>query len=371
MGDTDDTTRSEPQLDVVICVDDEVLTRLRPVIRHLCVGLVESSVRIRIVTSSAESYPLTSLGPIEVIPHPPLVWPMRRRRMTQIVKKLSHRPPTVIYALGQASFDIARNLADVFDTELVVQVTTTRDVDELIGLKDSRCTHVIAASDPLIKRVQRTKLFSDDQLSLIRPGVLRGNELTCFKDPAATPTMVCTARLDESNAIDVVIKATAIIRDHGLDLLTFLLGEGQMEDKLRSMSRSLSQSPNLTFARPSGDLTEVLRGADMFVLGPGEEHISARALQALASGTAVLCFDGGVGDFFRDGETAIVCKERSADTLAHAIERLLANHTLAHEIADRARAYVKQHHQMSRMAELTVDVFRTVSIARRTFKIRS
>ncbi|MEE9293451.1 MAG: glycosyltransferase family 4 protein [Phycisphaerae bacterium] len=356
-------------IDVAICIDNDAFTRLRPVIRHLCVGLVDLSARVRIITSSPESSALASLGPVEVLGHPEMIWPLRRRRVRKIVDMLSARRPNVVYAFASGRYQLGGWLAEALDNDLVVQVTSAGDVDALGLIPAGQARQVIAASKPLLVMLEQRARMRQEQLTVVRPGVLRGSGPTTFLDENRIPAMVCTSRLEPDSGLDMVIDASAIVRRHGQALLTFLVGSGGHEAALRKRVRDRAQSSYVTFARPSGDMAEVIRGADLFVLPPGEEAISARPLQAMANGTVVICFEGGVADFFHDGETAIVCKERTAKALAAAIERLLADHALARTIAANAVEYVKKRHQMSTMAELTMGVFKQVALSRATFKI--
>ncbi len=360
---------SEPPIDVAICLDHHALTQLRPVIRHLGVGLVDLSARVRVITSTSESVGLASMGPIEVFAHEPLVWPLRRRRMRKIADLLAHRPPSVIYAISSNTYDLGVHLAGAFDTDLVLQTIAARDVDALDRMPKDRTVHVIAASEPLLRALQQREDFPADRCALVRPGVLRGTEPSCFRNENAIPSLVCAARLDQHSGIEVVVKAGAIVRDHGHRVHTFLVGVGPKEASLRKTVRDHRLSANVTFARPSADFVEVLRGADMFVLPPGDQDVSARPLQAMANGSAVICFDAGVADCFHHGETAVVCARPNAATLAEAIESLLADRTYPRRIAAGATEYVKKYHQMSTMAELTMRVFQKATLKRKTFRI--
>ncbi len=364
-------TVAKSGIEVVICVGSGAFARLRPVIRHLCVGLIDHGVRLRLITTSPEAESLVSLGPLEVFLHRDLGWPLHKLRVRQLIDALSPRPPMVIHAISSGSYQLSAELAAAFDTDVVAQVTGARDVDLLHLVPTPQLAHIIGASEPLLGMVRQRGALSSIDNSLVRPGVLRGSELTCFRDSEATPSLVCTANFDDRSGVDVVLEAAALIRDRGLALLTFLLGTGNREPALRRIVRARNLASEITFARPSGDMTEVLRGADMYVLPPGDEDIFARPLQAMASGTAVICFSGGMADCFHSEDTAIVCADRSAEALADALERLLRDHALAQRVADSARAYVKEHHQMSTMAELTVRVLERVALRRKTFRIPS
>jgi hypothetical protein len=52
-------------VDVALCIDREVYARLRPVLRHLCVGLIDWNVAVRVVTPSPDM-PSLVFGPIQM-----------------------------------------------------------------------------------------------------------------------------------------------------------------------------------------------------------------------------------------------------------------------------------------------------------------
>ncbi len=347
-------------VDVVLVVDDSALTQLRPVIRHLCVGLVDLSARVRVLTSSEAGRPLGQLGPVELLVHQELNWPFRKNRFKRIVDFLTPRPPNVIYGISAGSYGLTNDLADCLDIDYVVQVTSRTDVVEVERLGRDRLGHVIAASEPLMSMCRSQAMVSESLLTRVRPGVLRGSENTCFDGALETPTALCTTPLRSDCEIEVLIEALSIVRDRGLMLLLFLIGEGPYESGLRKLVVERKLTDVVTFARPTADATKIMRAADMFVLAPGDDHVAARPLQAMASGTVVVCFADGVDDFLLPGDTAETCEKPTAEALASAFEALLKDRQRAREIADRARAYVKAHHTMSGMAETTMDVLKRV-----------
>ncbi|MHC4091493.1 MAG: hypothetical protein ACYSVY_14685, partial [Planctomycetota bacterium] len=125
-----DEPAGQAPVDVALCIDAEVYSRLWDVIRHLCVGLVDHTARVRLLSSSPAAEALT-LGPIEMIIHPDLVWPLRRQRLGQIIEVLSTRPPTVVQAFSRGSFRVAQAVAEEFEIDLVLQVTAAADVRAL------------------------------------------------------------------------------------------------------------------------------------------------------------------------------------------------------------------------------------------------
>jgi glycosyltransferase involved in cell wall biosynthesis len=150
-----------------------------------------------------------------------------------------------------------------------------------------------------------------------------------------------------------------------------LLGGGPEEWRLRKLAADLGLGPSLVFAEPEGDVLQVMTGADIFVQPAAERAISARSLQALGYGMAVVAVAGGISDMFANDQTAVVCETGSVQDLAAGIERLLADHELARRLAANAIAHMRANHTMSAMAERTAEVYRSLSERTETFALEA
>lgn len=354
----EESTSSAPPMEVALCIDDDALMRLRAIIRHLCVGLIDRNVKLRVVSPSGEAAPLAALGPIEVVHYKPPVWAFRRGSLRRIRETLVERPPSAVYAISGGSFEAGEYLSEEFGAGLCVGLSTWRDVEAVGTLRGRRRAIRVAAGEPLLKRLQEMEGVDPDHQRLVRPGVQRGPESTCFHEADRVPSLVCTSRLEARFGISVVIDAAAHLRDRGHPFLVFFTGEGRQEDDLRRRVQLKRLSSEVTFARATAEPADILRGADVLIIPPGDEDISARPLQAMANGTAVVCFSGGCADFYRAGQTAVVCGERTAESLASGIESLLIDPGLARRLARSAREYVIVRHSMSAMCEQTHEALR-------------
>ena len=358
-----------PPVDVVLCVGAEACSRLWGVIRHLCVGLVDLNARVRLLSSSPEVERLT-LGPIETIVHQEPVWPLRRRRLGQVVEVLGSRPPTVVHAISADSFRVAQAVAQTFEVDLVAHLTAADDVAALGRLTGYHVEHAVAASRPLFDAVEQTGRLQAEEVTLIRPGVLRSEQPTCFTKPGFLPALLCTADLEQGSGVDHLISAVRTLRDAGRELLLFVLGGGSRERELRKLTQDKQVLPWVTFARPKADRSAIMAGADVFVHPGPEQAISFNSLSAMATGTLVITCAGGISDHCHDGHTAIVCPDNSPKALAAGIERALTDHEYARTLAAAGIAYVKEHHSVATMAERSMLLYQQLALRRRMFPIK-
>lgn len=359
----------QPRCDVAICFDGDLLARFRPIIRHLSVGLIDHIGRLNLVSPAREVQAL-ELGPVRALIHPALNWMNRKRALSTLHDALSATPPTVIHAISVGAFEIGQLLAESFDADLVYQVTAVADVEALAQLSPTARFTVICSSKPLLELCMQRGGCDEKDVKLVRPGVTCRDEPTCFVDQSRDPTILSTSAFVEEEGVASLIEAIRLLVDRGHQFLAFLLGAGPLEHSLRRLVRQLNLETVVTFAQPSGDVLKAMVGADVFVHPAAGTTISARSLQALGQGAAVVSVRGGVLDAMIEDHTAMLCKSGTPVDLADAIERLLTDRELARRLAQNAIEYLKAHHTMSRMAELTAEVYRDLLLEHATFRMR-
>ncbi|MFQ5490885.1 MAG: glycosyltransferase family 4 protein [Phycisphaerae bacterium] len=356
-------------IDVALTMDQNLYTRMWEAVRHLCVGLVDQNVRVRLLSSWAGAEELT-LGPIQTVVHQELTWPFRRQRLRPLIDALAVRKPTVIHALCADTYWSGAQLAAAFDIDLVLYVTGMKDLIGLEQLEAHRVSHVVAASAPLLDAVRQTERIDADAQSLIRPGMLRSDGATCFLNAGQMVSMLCTSDLTDSSGVDQLLRAVRILRDRDRDLLLFLSGSGPKERQLRRLVRELGISSCVTFARPRADASQVMAGADISVQPAPETALSAASLLAMATGTAVVCCAGGMIDHCLDGQTAVVCADNQPAALADGIERLLADPEGARSMALAGIEHIKKYHGVSAMAQQLTQLYERLGLRRRTFSLQ-
>ncbi len=371
----DATTSPLPvTIDVALCIDREVYRRLRPILRHLCVGMIDYAVSGRLISPSPDVGRL-SVGPIQMVPYDPPPWPMthfrtsRIRRMGSLAERLAERPPTIVHAISAGSYELAGFLAERFDVDLILQLTAFRDVDALTPDLVERTALFIASSQPILDRLDEAVAVPAQQARLIRPGTLAGADPTCFADSDAIPSVLCADAFRPGCGVQQLIRATRILLDRKREFLTFLTGTGPLEGELRSLALSLDLSSSVIFAHPTGRTEQIMIGADIFVQPSVDTSMTAGPLHAMASGMPVVAVSGGVGDYFVDGITAVLVDDASPTALADGIESMLDDHRRARELAEGALSHVRTYHTISAMAEQTVSGYRTLLEQGRTYSM--
>lgn len=339
-----------------MCVDAAALARLRATLRHLCVGLVDHPVRLRLLSSTPQIEAL-SLGPVQAMLHPRIRWPVAGRRTARIVELLSEEPPDVVHAVSAESYDLAVGLAEALDAELALDVSSLDDCRRVAALGGGIHPHLIAFSAPLAEALRTRLHVPDDRIDLIRPGIMSEPDAAEFVPEGRVPTLLTVMPFQRVSRLELLIRALAMLRDRGVSFAAFLMGEGPREEALRALVRAKNLHACVTFANITIGAGELMQGADVLVMPAPIEHVSIRLLQAMAAGMAVVSVPSPVNDCLRDGETCFISREETPAALAAVLEGVLNDREGARRIAEAGLRHVREHHTVSAMAERTAATY--------------
>jgi glycosyltransferase involved in cell wall biosynthesis len=128
---------------------------------------------------------------------------------------------------------------------------------------------------------------------------------------------------------DLIVEAVRRVRLHvpGVELVLFdHVGEGNEADPRAGFDPGF---PVRWVLNPSAlELATLYQSADLFVAAERRAGWCNTAIEALASGCALVCTPSGTEDFARDGETALVVRWRFAFLLERAVRRALGDGAL-------------------------------------------
>ncbi|MFA0814484.1 MAG: glycosyltransferase family 4 protein [Anaerofustis sp.] len=134
-------------------------------------------------------------------------------------------------------------------------------------------------------------------------------------------------RISKEKGLDVLVRSILMInKRYEKDCLFVFTGDGPYLEELRSQ-----QLPNAVFtgALKGEALSSMYASSDVFVFPSGTETFGNVALEAMASGLALICVDsGGVTDFANHRQNAYIAKWNSHKSLARAMQALLKDAAL-------------------------------------------
>lgn len=160
--------------------------------------------------------------------------------------------------------------------------------------------------------------------------------------------IVTASRLVHKNAVDIIVRALALLRGHGVPARLLVLGSGPEENGLRHLAKTLGVADAIIWAGLTNynDLPDYLVLGDMFVRPSRSEGLGTAFIEAMAAGIPVVGTPvGGIPDFLKDGETGVISRMDDPEDLAEKITRLFQDSVFCDKLVVRARRLVEERYQ--------------------------
>ena len=192
----------------------------------------------------------------------------------------------------------------------------------------------------------------------IDPEVVRRDASRSTDVSVAAGSYGTVTHLNHSKAPDVLLAASAILRDRGVEADCYVVGDGVLARDVQRQRRDLAlDRVHLLGMRP--DARAILARLDVFVISSRFEGLPMVLLEALALGVPVVATRaGGIGEVITDRKTGLLVPQEDPAALASAIEEVLSDEDLAHDIAAAGRELV----------ETTFHIDSTASSLRRVYE---
>ena len=364
----EDQPATDP-LHVLVMVDDDLLRRVGPTLRQLCVGFVDEPVRTTVLCPHKTDPQMLLIGGTKDIRHGTLRWPMRDRSIRRVIEALAGDEPDLVHVYSRRLADSARALAAHFDVPVVVQLTGLDDLDILSAGQQGPPCEYVAYTAPILQAARRVLDDQADRVTLIRPGMHAKTSPTCFADDQRTVTLVSFTRFTPQCGLMHLLEAVAALIRRGEDLLLFLLGAGPLEPRLRRRVIELGLLKSVTFTGAVQNRQVAMDAADILVSTRCQTELRSHSLEAMAAGMAIVAARGSVDDSLIDEHTALLFDSANPDQLTIQLSQLLEHRDMARQLAARAQEYVRQHHQPSVMVSAVAQLYRRLAFKQRTVKI--
>ena len=174
-----------------------------------------------------------------------------------------------------------------------------------------------------------------------------------FTDGFSGFRILTVGRLDHQKAYDIAIRALAILKEAGLCVRWYVLGEGSERKRLENLSKALKVNEDFILYGSVDNPYPYYRQCDLYVHATRFEGKSIAVQEALTLGCAVLASDcSGNREQLTDGVDGRFC-ELSPEGLASGIQKLLLDEALRKRLgkaaAQKTTVYAKD---MDRLLEL-------------------
>ena len=223
-----------------------------------------------------------------------------------------------------------------------------------LDVKTHSATFVVGISDFTASQLMRIADPMDwSKIHVVRCGI----ELQRFPRRVAVPvpaipTIVTVGRLSAEKGHVVLLQAMRQLADRGVQTKLRLIGSGPYQDEIEhEITRlGLSGQVELLGMRPSHEVAEELRCADVFCLPSFAEGVPISIMEAMAVGVPVVSTNvGGISELLTHELTGWCVAPGRCDQLADALQQALTPGNDLNAVLDAARSRVEQLHNNATM----------------------
>jgi glycosyltransferase involved in cell wall biosynthesis len=143
--------------------------------------------------------------------------------------------------------------------------------------------------------------------------------------PETAPLLVSVSHLTRVKGIDLLVRATSLIRARSGEARVVVAGRGAEQAKIEEAVRSAGLEPAFRLLGSYDDVPGLLEAADLFVLPSRSEGQPNAVMEAMAMGLPVVATRvGGVPELARHDEQALLVPPEDPQAIAEACLQLLA-----------------------------------------------
>ncbi|CAN5513420.1 glycosyltransferase family 4 protein [soil metagenome] len=228
---------------------------------------------------------------------------------------------------------------------------------------------VVTVSDFGVRYLQEK--FPENEAKFHR--VYNGIDLARFPRADLTanpPEIIAVGRLIGKKGFSDLIEACRLLRARGLDFRCEIIGEGPLQETLRTQieSAGLTNSVALTGPLPQSEVIERLARSALFALpcvaeaGGGMDNLPTVVMEAMAAGLAVVSTPvAGVPEMVQASVTGLLVPEHEPVALAESLGRLLENPELARSLGKAGRERAAELFSIEKSAQGLLELFRSSS----------
>jgi colanic acid/amylovoran biosynthesis glycosyltransferase len=178
--------------------------------------------------------------------------------------------------------------------------------------------------------------------------------------PSRDPTILFIGRQVPEKGQTVLLEATALLAERGHAVDVTLAGEGPARPALEHHAKRLGLASRVRFPGVVGqeEIHALYAGASIFCLPSFAEGVPGVLMEAMAMEVPVVSTRiTGIPELIDDGRTGLLVTPGRADELATALERLLLDPGLCHELGSNARETILCDFNTERSAEQIYGLF--------------
>jgi len=181
--------------------------------------------------------------------------------------------------------------------------------------------------------------------------------------PSGRPLVLMLANLAPHKGQETVIRATAILKQRGVDVNCWLAGverggEGHYTQRLRSLIAEAGVEDRICLLGQRSDAPDLLRAADFFLLPSTCEGLPLSVLEAQATKVPVLAAPtAGIPEVVNDGTTGFLIPAGDAEGYAQRMSQLLADAGQYRQVVEAAHAHTTRQHNWTTYCRRILELY--------------
>lgn len=369
------STPSEPRLCVCHIFDEEWAYACIHSLRYLLLGLVDAAVETLLVMPAGRKLPTSLVGPTAILTYEQGNWLTRRAQARRIVARIRDRlaalkttGPVIAHGFGPRSLPIAAEIISGRDGAVVLTLDGAEShALPHLGIKLEHPPTILAPTPPIARRLSTVHVAPRVEIAPL--GVPAAERVAAFDDESAEIALVFAGRLTPANRIDLLLRALKRLLATQPNAMLFLAGKGPAEPALRQLADALGIATNVIFVGRVEPIRSVLRSADVFCIPHWDGRWCEEVIEAMAAGLAIVAPENGPIESLRHGHSALLFPESDEFRLADYLERMTHDRATARRLAAEAQNACRAEHQVSRMVQQHLAVYRSLASRGKTLKL--
>ena len=232
-----------------------------------------------------------------------------------------------------------------------VEKITSFMVDHYITVSESVKEYLIGKANLLPEKI--TTVYNGVTLNGITPAG-ESSVTRPFGIEPQDSVVLTVGRLHRQKGYDYFIRAVARVKREVPVVKVLIAGEGEEENNLKKLVRSLDLTKEIIFTGLSLDVGLILSYTRLFVLPSLWEGMPNAVMEAMAAAKPVVATRvGGVPELVVEGETGILVPPEDTEALALAMLDLLQDPLKGRSMGEAGRKRVQDHFSMTAMVTNT------------------
>ncbi len=282
-------------------------------------------------------------------------WQRRRGRGGQELV-IEESPPDVIWALGEATHQLASSIAGNCQVPAVFDIRSIQEARHATG-RDSTVGGWITPG-PALERIVSGRVGSE-LVECIRPGV--DPDASRFRDPARETSVAILGAGEDTASMHALLSSLPRVIKQVPGMQICLEVAGPTREATWRELRSLELLEHVSTVPGAAGVHDLLAQCDIFIQPDRYAPARTIVLEAMKNESSIIAARVPHLDWLVDGETAAIVGKPRRDAWTKAILEVLQDSARQQRLGQAARKHVLDHHGLQEHLESLLGTFRRAS----------